>query len=91
MALAEGPDLDDEVSRSSSHLVKDDGAGATDPKTYQARSIANTCLGHTVLMHALNLAQWLHAEVDVGPHDSTDQVTQLSRTAIPLMVSPSLH
>eukprot|EP00291_Cryptomonas_curvata_P021778 CAMPEP_0172155932 /NCGR_PEP_ID=MMETSP1050-20130122/2908_1 /TAXON_ID=233186 /ORGANISM="Cryptomonas curvata, Strain CCAP979/52" /LENGTH=77 /DNA_ID=CAMNT_0012824901 /DNA_START=240 /DNA_END=469 /DNA_ORIENTATION=- len=35
MALAEGPDLDDEVSRSSSHLVKDDGAGATDPKTYQ--------------------------------------------------------
>ena len=37
MALAEGPDLDDEVSRSSSHLVKDDGAGATDPKTYQAR------------------------------------------------------
>jgi hypothetical protein len=46
MALAEGPDLDDEVSRTSSHLGKDDSAGATDPKTYQAWSIANVCWAH---------------------------------------------
>ena len=34
--MSEGPELDDEVGRPPGHLVKDDGSGGADPKTYQA-------------------------------------------------------